>query len=327
MAGLKEIAEITGLSINTVSRALRYSGYVSAESRAKVMAAAEQIHYHPNRAARDLRRNSSSIIAVVAESGDALHIEKITAIQEEAAVNNYSVNNFFTAPFPGSTLDDVLRTLHCEHPAGIIFIGLERTIVEAARKMQEHFPVAVISYSAEKDINCVYMDRYHGVAAAVRHMYSQGCRRIAYMGTDKQGNKFKGYCDTINQLGLQPVVFPCNDQARKEEARTDAAVVAASIKDMILPPDGIQCSDYHAVSLIAELQALGIRVPEDIAVSGFDDRDFTVLVNPALTTVAQPNREAGREAIRLLLEAIKTPSATTKTVLVPMTLKIRESTL
>lgn len=327
MAGIKEIAAATGLSMNTVSRALRQHGYVSASAAARVAEAAARLNYHPNQAARELRSSVSHTIAVVAESGDALHIAKITAIQEEAARHQYSVNNYFAGKLPGSDIASLLQTIRCARPAGIIFIGIAPEIVDAARRIQKEFPTAVISYSAASDLNCVYIDRRQGVRDAIYHMYKHGRRRIAYMGSDQLGNKLKGYYQAIAELGLEPLIIPADDMAQKDSARKNAREAVKIIQAMAVPPDGIQCSDYHAAGLIAELPAAGFKVPQDIAVSGFDDRDFTTIISPALTTVAQPNRETGTEAAKLLLAEIASPGSSKKNILVPMTLKIRESTL
>ena len=97
MATLKDIALRTGLSMNTVSRALRQSGYVSRETSEKVSLAAKELNYRPNRAARELRSSCSRSIAVVAESGDYLHIQKITAIQQLAASSTFSSRTSLSA--------------------------------------------------------------------------------------------------------------------------------------------------------------------------------------------------------------------------------------
>ena len=98
MATLKDIAQATGLSMNTVSRAIRGSGYVSLKTAELVRKTVKELDYHPNRAAQDLRRRKSRQITVVAESYDYLHIEKLAAIKEYAAEKNILALNPTIAP-------------------------------------------------------------------------------------------------------------------------------------------------------------------------------------------------------------------------------------
>ncbi len=327
MAGLKDIAARTGLSMNTVSRALRQSGYVSEATARKVRLAAEELHYHPNRAARELRNNCSHAIAVVAESGDFLHIQKIAAIQETAAANGYTTNNFLVAnEFAHGRLPAITEVLLSDRPAGVILIGMDRESIDAARNLRTHFPVALVPYTAIPDLDCVYIDRRQGVYEAIRHLYRQGCRRIAYLGSDTMGNKLKGYRDALTEFGLPEIWIPADDVGEGRTARENTRRLARAIAAMPERPDGIQCADYYAASLAAELPALGIKVPEDIALVGFDNRDFVEVIQPALSTVAQPSRQVGAAVARLLLDRIRAKNeGPTRQLKIPMSLVIRDS--
>ena len=327
MATLKDIARRTGLSMNTVSRALRQSGYVSRETAEKVRLAAQELDYRPNRAARELRSSCSSSIAVVAESGDYLHIQKITAIQQLAACSGFTTNNFFVAEeFERSRLEAITEILQYENPAGVILIGMDQQFIDAARRLAVHFPVVLVSYEAVGDLDCVYIDRRGGVYAAIHHLYTAGCRRIAYLGSDMMGNKHKGYRDAVQELGLPEIWLPAAEITTARQIRSDVMLLARQIAAMPERPDGIQCSDYYAAALAAELPALGIQVPQDLALVGFDDRDFVEVIAPPLSTVAQPSCEVGSAAAQLLIDRITAgATAAVRQLKIPMRLVVRES--
>lgn len=325
MATLKDIARRTGLSMNTVSRALRGSGYVSAAAAAKVREAARELGYRPNRAARELRNACSREIAVIAESGDSLHIQKITAIQETAAAAGYATNIFFIADeFRHGRLPALLEAIRAEQPAGVILIGMSAGLTAAGRELAAEVPVALVPYDPVSELDCVSIDRRQGVADAVRYLHRQGRRRIAYLGSDGGGNKLRGYRDAIGELGLEELWLPA-EEAPSPAVRPESRRIAAELAAMPRRPDAIQTSDVYAACLTVELPKAGLRVPEDIALVGFDNREFAVYTEPELTTVAQPNREVGGRVAELLLRRIAEPGAPAVQLKIPMQLAVRRS--
>ena len=129
MATLKDIAQATGLSMNTVSRAIRGSGYVSLKTAELVRKTVKELDYHPNRAAQDLRRRKSRQITVVAESYDYLHIEKLAAIKEYAANCGYTMGVHFTSEdYPQSTFSALLPDILEQNPAGGSKVKSGRTV-------------------------------------------------------------------------------------------------------------------------------------------------------------------------------------------------------
>ena len=196
---------------------------------------------------------------------------------------------------------------------------------DAAALLKKEMPVTLVSYGEVPGVPCVYIDRRKGVADAVEHLYREGCRRIAFVSDDLPGNKLLGYRDAIRRLKLPEIIIPVDDTCRGAAARRNAAYAADAILRMNPRPDGVQCSDYHAAGLIGELAARGLQVPEDVAISGFDNRDFSEVIRPALTTLSQPDSEVGRHAAEMLLEQIAAPAAPVRALRIPMRLIVRES--
>lgn len=327
MATLKDIAQATGLSMNTVSRAIRGSGYVSLKTAELVRKTVKELDYHPNRAAQDLRRRKSRQITVVAESYDYLHIEKLAAIKEYAANCGYTMGVHFTSEdYPQSTFSALLPDILEQNPAGLIIIASSGFIIGKVRELRKKMPCVMITFDGVPDIDCVYIDRFGGVYDSIRYLYGKGRRRIVFCETFRSRNRKLGYQKAVRELGLPELIIPGNLKSLPE-IRKDGVRIAKEMAAWENPPDAVQTSDYMASGLLAGFAEAGIAVPQDIAVLGFDDRELAGMLNPPLTTLAQPSAEVGRISAQMLFERISGTQKNTspENIRVPMHLVIRNS--
>ena len=327
MATLKDIAQATGLSMNTVSRAIRGSGYVSLKTAELVRKTVKELDYHPNRAAQDLRRRKSRQITVVAESYDYLHIEKLAAIKEYAANCGYTMGVHFTSEdYPQSTFSALLPDILEQNPAGLIIIASSGFIIGKVRELRKKMPCVMITFDGVPDIDCVYIDRFGGVYDSIRYLYGKGRRRIVFCETFRSRNRKLGYQIPVSELGLPELIISGNLKSLPE-IRKDGVRIAKEMAAWKNPPDAVQTSDYMASGLLAGFAEAGIAVPQDIAVLGFDDRELAGMLNPPLTTLAQPSAEVGRISAQMLFERISGTQKNTspENIRVPMHLVIRNS--
>ena len=327
MATLKDIAQATGLSMNTVSRAIRGSGYVSLKTAELVRKTVKELDYHPNRAAHDLRRRKSRQITVVAESYDYLHIEKLAAIKEYAANCGYTMGVHFTSEdYPQSTFSALLPDILEQNPAGLIIIASSGFIIGKVRELRKKMPCVMITFDGVPDIDCVYIDRFGGVYDSIRYLYGKGRRRIVFCETFRSRNRKLGYQKAVRELGLPELIISGNLKSLPE-IRKDGVRIAKEMAAWKNPPDAVQTSDYMASGLLAGFAEAGIAVPQDIAVLGFDDRELAGMLNPPLTTLAQPSAEVGRISAQMLFERISGTQKNTspENIRVPMHLVIRNS--
>lgn len=327
MATLKDIAQATGLSMNTVSRAIRGSGYVSLKTAELVRKTVKELDYHPNRAAQDLRRRKSRQITVVAESYDYLHIEKLAAIKEYAANCGYTMGVHFTSEdYPQSTFSALLPDILEQNPAGLIIIASSVFIIGKVRELRKKMPCVMITFDGVPDIDCVYIDRFGGVYDSIRYLYGKGRRRIVFCETFRSRNRKLGYQKAVRELGLPELIISGNLKSLPE-IRKDGVRIAKEMAAWKNPPDAVQTSDYMASGLLAGFAEAGIAVPQDIAVLGFDDRELAGMLNPPLTTLAQPSAEVGRISAQMLFERISGTQKNTspENIRVPMHLVIRNS--
>ncbi len=327
MATLKDIAQATGLSMNTVSRAIRGSGYVSLKTAELVRKTVKELDYHPNRAAQDLRRRKSRQITVVAESYDYLHIEKLAAIKEYAANCGYTMGVHFTSEdYPQSTFSALLPDILEQNPAGLIIIASSSFIIGKVRELRKKMPCVMVTFDGVPDIDCVYIDRFGGVYDSIHYLYGKGRRRIVFCETFRSRNRKLGYQKAVRELGLPELIISGNLKSLPE-IRKDGVRIAKEMAAWENPPDAVQTSDYMASGLLAGFAEAGIAVPQDIAILGFDDRELAGMLNPPLTTLAQPSAEVGRISAQMLFERISgtRKNASPENIRVPMQLVIRNS--
>lgn len=339
MSSLKDIAKRAGLSMNTVSRAIRGRGYVSEDSREKVLRIAGELGYRPNRAARNLRFKRSFEVAVVSflgassTGGDQLMMEKVVGIKRRLATSGYEMNLHFldiNDDFKSVNMK-ILEEIAGQNPDGIIVLGdgdLCKSIYRALEAKK--IPAVLISYDVIPRMDCVYIDRLQGVRDAVHYLEGKGRRRIAfggYLGTCC--NRIRGYRKAIAELGLKEMVFSESGYSGNDLDRIFilGSAMAKNISGKRVRPDAvIAYSDYLAAGLIAGFRESGTRVPEDIAVIGFDNRELAAFTSPGMTTIAQPNFKAGELAAEMLLDKIARKRGRSRAIGVPMSLKIRGST-
>ncbi len=335
---LKTIAELTGLSMNTVSRALRGKGYIAPDTKAKVEAAAREVGYRPNRAARSLRGGKGYEIAVISffsensRHGDALQLDRMIGVKQRLALDDYEVLPIFLfreERFFNRNLQ-TLKRLASSRPAGAVWfeetMALEHYAAVAAGF---DFPVVRIAPEPDRAGDCVSLDRAQGVADAVEFLYRKGCRRIA-MAMAGEGHvtgfgRLSGYCRAVAGLGLPEWIIRTVHYA--EDPYEEGRSLGFELARAAVRPDGIVAySDYLAAGMLAALNASGVKVPDELQLVGFDDRELAGFTAPPLTTLAQPSYELGRAAAELLLRRLNDPGAPAECRSVRMNLMERNST-
>jgi len=334
MVSLKDVAEKTGFSIRTVNRALKSDGYVAPATRERVLAAAERLGYRANLKARALRTGLSYEIGVVLGTMDELKIAKMTSFEQTLREAGFSVDVLFGLPGgdPTRGYQGTLETLLDRQPAAVALfpehgMSLERM---AMRLVQSGIPYVVFDPEAEYmdpgELHAVRIDRGHGVRLAVRHLFELGHRNIAYLGGVADRSRLDGYEAETRNLELEPIVLDTDAWEGEFESGWNGGELFLAADPR---PDAVQVfSDVTAMGLLAFLHEQGLRVPEDVAVVGFDDRQIASVCWPALTTVAMPNHEVGVAAAEILLAKITgepAPAAGWSRT-VATRLKVRDST-
>jgi LacI family transcriptional regulator len=325
---VNDIARACDVSRATVSLVLRGSPLVGAETRARVEAELERQRYVYNRAAANLRRRTSSSIAlVINDLSNPFFAEFATGVDEALAAEGYVTLLGSTGESP-ERQQAVLDSLMEHGPAGIILSPAEHSDGAAVRRAAGRTPVLVFNRAlAGDDWDFLALENERGGRLATEHLLALGHRRIAFFGGHGDSSSCRqrrqGYLAAISAAGYAPepswfVECAPTRVAAAHETRTlferDPKLSAA-----------VCYNDNVALGLLLGLQALGTRPGDDFAFTGFDDIPEAALSTPPLTTLAVDPRARGRQAAELLLRRLRTPEGPAFTRVAPVQLVVRGS--
>ena len=329
-----DIAAIAGVSQPTVSRALSGSPSVSAETRARVLAAAEQLNYKVDKNASGLRRQHSRTLALLffeeASQDGALinpfYLSMLGAMVRSCAAHGYDLlisSQQLSADWHVDYEDS-------RKADGIVLLGYG-DYVEYRPKLEKlvergtHF--VRWGSAGEGQIGAVVgSDNEQGGFDATEHLLQAGRRNIAFIGTAEPGypeflDRWRGYCRALRAAGIEP---DSRLLAEADASEASGRAAAVAMMDSGARFDAIfAASDVTAIGAMHALQRCGRRIPEDVAVVGFDDIPAASLSSPPLTTVTQDARKAGEALIEALIQAVELGRTSDR--LMPVRLTVRES--
>jgi LacI family transcriptional regulator len=323
---IRDVAGAVGVSITTVSRALTDPDKVAPETRARVAAAAEALGYTANRAASGLRAGRTNTIGLlVPDLSNPYFAAVAMGIAERARAHGVAV--FVTDSQEDPQVEvELLRGL-VQQTDGVVLCSPRATVED--RAVIGAKPLVVVNHELP-GAQSVAVDDLAGVALTVDHLYSLGHRRIAYVGGPARSwsdtRRRSALATARTRLPRLEVVELGAHAPTVDGGNTAAGVVVASGATAV-----ITFNDLVAVGLVRRVQRLGLRVPHDLSVVGFDDTFLADLVTPALTSVHGDLSEIGRRAADLLLADLRRPRDAPEPtgrgpVLIPAQLVVREST-
>lgn len=315
MTTLKEIALRCGCSIATVSKALNAMPDIGAETAQKIRKVAEEMGYVPNAAARTLKTNRSHTVGIMLFlRGENVwlhdHFARVAAgIHEELEAAGYDAT-----PVTCTSEHLMGRYLeYCRHRSydGVVVMSGFFQTEGMQELINSNIPLVVIDY-AFPHRSAILTDHTQGMLDLVSHVYSKGHRRIAYIygSSDEDGSvaqvRINGFHSACRQLGLEiPPEYMKSAPYRDLEASAQATRELMALPQ---PPTCILYPDDHAyIGGMNVLMDMGLRIPQDISVAGYDGIPLSQLLRPKLTTVLQDGQAVGRAAGRELLRAIQSP--------------------
>ena len=309
---MKDIARELGISVATVSRALKDSPRISPERRAAIQQYAREHDFTPNVLAESLRHSKVQpikLIGVIIPEFTHFYFSSVLAgIEEEASSRGYRImvaqsneqyerevricQSFYENKVCGVIVSQAKDTKRYDHferlmDAGVPLVFYDRicTGVNASR---------------------VVVDDYMGAFNAVSHLIETGCTRIAFYGSaptlEISKNRFNGYKDALLKHGLhydESLTRICDNRA-------DAEAVTPELLENDTPPNGFfAVNDDTAIGILYTAKRMGFRVPEDISICGFTNGQRAVACDPMLTTVEQRGMKVGEEAADILIDQVE----------------------
>ncbi len=325
-ATLKDICEKTGLSKATISRVINDSPLVKEATRERVQEVMDELDYHPLEAARVLAGQRTNLLGVVSPYvGSGFFTDVLVGVDHEANEQGCHI----TTAFAHGVTDEqelVRRFIRQRRTDAIILINLDLPAEFLKEVAEARMPVVAVDTPAtEYGIPSVSIDNREGARAMMAHLIEHGHRNIVVFAGPEAS-----YDSRERLAGCRAAAADAGISLPDENVHTGNFIMASG-RDMMsailqrggeLPDAVVALNDVTAFGALAVLREAGLSVPGDIAVTGFDNTEASVLVG--LTTVAVSMFDMGREAARLAMNAIKDDSATPH-IVAPTTLVVRES--
>jgi len=325
---IAQVARRAGVSVATVSRALNGKQSVREPTRRRVEQAVQALGYRINHLARSLRTDESRLLlALVPDIGNPFYAQIVQGIDRVVQDNGYSLLLCETGA-DASRERRYLDLLQTRRADGAICLDPD-TVQQALHEQGMAFPwVACCEFDDQSAVPYVGIDNRAAAAQAVSYLIGKGRTRIALVNSDTRfmyaRQRRQGYVDALSAAGLPVQPRYCLEVDSLDFSAGRAA--AARLLKLKQPPDAIfAVSDTLAIGVLRGAREAGLDVPGDVAVMGFDDIALARQTYPALTTVAQPMRELGEQAARLLLARLAGDASGAAGVVLPHRLVLRES--
>jgi len=306
---IRDVAQLAQVSPATVSKVLNNAPHVSEATRQRVYNAVRKLDFRPNVIARSLKINQTATLGLITDDLEGVFtMSMMRGIEEVASAQGFSV--FLCNSYGDSAREKAhLETLVAKQVDGVILLSGYRVRERGAPALDiGHMPVVYL-YQYTKDINapCIVPDDEGGGLLGTRHLLDAGRKRIAFINGPPHYEathlRLRGYRHALETHGL--TFDPALIRAGKWHA-SSGYQMTHELMTLPQPPDAIFCaSDSLAAGALDALHELGLNVPDDVAVVGFDNRYFSAHQRPPLTTVALPLYEMGALAGEILLKAIQ----------------------
>ncbi|PJJ71064.1 DNA-binding LacI/PurR family transcriptional regulator [Diaminobutyricimonas aerilata] len=297
---MHDVAARAGVSHQTVSRVLNGFAGIRPDTRARVLAAIDELGYRPNQAARALVTSRSRTIGVLSESsaqyGPATALHALEVAARSAG---------YRALVTSSTGDDEsvragLEFLLGQSVEALVVIASQRSIRDALAGTAVPVPMVTLDSLDDDDHDALYVDQYEGALLATRHLVELGHSRILHLGGPPEWGdaraRRQAYTDVLREAGLEPLPVLLGDWM------PGAGYAAGEQFARRRPATAVFCAnDQMALGFVHAVTAAGLSVPGDVSVVGFDDIPEAAHFLPPLTTVRQDFAELGRRAIDVLL--------------------------
>ena len=325
-----DVADTAGVSISTVSRVINANPHVSDGTRERVQEAIDRLGFVPKAEARARAMKGFSRIGVLTPFFTApAFVQRLRGIAESLLPTQYELIIFTVESM--QHLNHYLATLPLTaHLDGLILLSL-RVNDDCAEKLKQHDLETVLIEFPRQDLNTVEIDDLTGGEMAAEYLVKKGHQRFGFIGDTSELGEFailpitqrlQGFRNGLVEKGFNlPEEFICKAEYDVKSAETK---IEPLLKELNRPTAIFAATDLQALGVINKARELGLRVPEDLAVLGFDDLDIADYVG--LSTIRQSLEESGRLAVEILLSRIKDPQRPVRHVRLPLKVIERQTT-
>ncbi len=307
LATLGDVAQLAGVSPSTVSNVVRGSDVVAARTRRRVLVAIDQLGYRPNALARQLLHGRATTIGIIARDLRNPFIAEMASLVEREVARFGFAAMFCATEGDRDREEQAIDLMLGNRVSGLVFLSFLGRPSHIGTRINGQIP-AVFVAAEEPWADSVTVDEHRGGELVARHLIELGHRRLAFVGPQQHdradARRLEGFLRAAADAGLQPTVIswdPPDGALTVGGARTEWREILAGAN----PATGIfAANDFAAIDLLDVADALGVRVPQELSVVGFDDVDMARLRRINLTTVSQPREALVRLGVEALLGRI-----------------------
>ncbi len=325
---IRDVAKRAGVGVGTVSRVINNSPAVSEATRQKVQIAIEALNFSPNIAARRLSQGKTMSIGVIVPFfTNPSVVRRLQGIVSVLSVSEYDLVLFDIEQV--NQRDTFLRTIPQRKLAdGLLLVSLTPSDIDVEQFALADVPTVLVD-AHYPTLNHVHVDNVAGGHQATKHLIDLGHRKIAYISdflddpfNSPVRDRFAGYKQALAEAGID---FRAEYHQQAEHGRTQARHMTRTLLALPDPPTAIFAySDTQAIGIIEAAQELGLSVPDDLSVIGYDNIEAAEYLH--ITTIRQGLFESGVQGAELLLALMETPTSKTQEILLPTELIIRRTT-
>ena len=334
---LADVARLAGVVAMTASRALNQTGYVSDDVRKRVLKAAAELEYRPNMLARQLKSQRLSAIGVLLpDIANPFSAELVSGVKQVFDPAGYST--FIALSSRSVQEENASLRAFADHRVDGLIVATRGTKMgdEVLRKFARHgIPTVTIGRPVKiPGMDSVTADHWRGAFDVVNHLIHLGHTRIGFIGISPADRfslrRYQGYAAALEQAGIAvvPDYTAGPPEAPAFATQEDGFEGMTRLAKLKRPPTAVFArNDFAAIGALRAAHKLGIRVPDDVAIAGFDNIPLAAFTTPPLTTVEQPIAEQGTTAAAFLLDRIeKRCTDSARRISMPCKLVVREST-
>lgn len=310
MATIKDVAQKSGFSICTVSRTLSGKGYIKEETRQKIMAAVKELDYHPNTLAANLKTGKKQTLALILPSLTDIYYAKLEKYMESYASEKNYIIYLSNTEYDLEKEKKIIDTIRGMDIAGVIIAPATSEHSHIMKLADAHIPYVYLNRAFEDDLNhCIRLDNKSAAFDAVNYMIKLGHRKFGalFQSFDNTSRKeqYDGMMEALDQH--QITCLPDNLLFNIDPEDMDSTKALLHLLQKPDRPEAIfACNDMTAFSVYRAAFILGIRIPEQLSVFGYDDCTMANFVTPPLSTVTVPAKQFAHTAIHYIHHFLET---------------------
>lgn len=306
-ATIHDIAKKAGVSSSTVSRALQDNPVINDKTRERIKALASKLNYQPNVLAHNLRKGRSKMVGVLVPRIDHHFFSSVIGGIEKI-LNEAGYNVLILQALDSIEKEIInIQSLLEQRIAGVLAspLAISNDTKHYQQLVKNEIPLIFFDNThINMPVSMVLNDDYKGARIATDHLIEQGCKRILFLGGPRENyiytRRFEGFRDSLVEHNLsidQDLIFN-----RKLDFISGNEVAEAILKREVMPDGAFSVTDHQAIHLMQALKRVGVKIPRQLAITGFSNADYSSIIEPSLTTIDQHSQEMGNLAAKMLIE-------------------------